>query len=71
MVFTGILKSVDGFLNMRIEQITQPITHPALNNLKVVSFRGSSIKHIEMNLNEEIDQKLSQATYLALALNNK
>lgn len=71
MLFTGTLKSVDVFLNIRIDPKGLPSTNPALKDIEMISFRGSSIKYIDLEANEKLDQRLSQATYLSLALMNK
>ncbi|EPR78961.1 LSM domain-containing protein, partial [Spraguea lophii 42_110] len=50
MIIVGRLESVDNFLNIKISMIKmiEPIDNPILNNLEVVTIRGSGIKIIRM-----------------------
>lgn len=69
MQFTGILKSVDLFLNLRID-LKEELRIPELEDVSTISFRGSAIKYVDLDFEDEIDSRLNQATLLGLALIN-
>lgn len=64
MIFTGILVSTDAFLNFKLKQIEieDQEKYPGLNQIELISIRGSSVKTIQVDKNDDLIDSLLLAT---------
>lgn len=68
MVITGTLKNVDHFLNLQLRRAKGE--YPGLGKMELCSIRGSSVKYIELERNEELEKRVTDATILKFTLDN-
>lgn len=68
LVLSGNLRSIDPFLNMRIDCVEADCKVHALEGMSVCSIRGSAIKCVDLERNPSLDKRLSEATLLKFSL---
>lgn len=68
LVITGILKSVDPYLNMQIISPEVSPDCPGLGKISKCSVRGSSIKTVDLEKDIELEARVTDATYLRFGL---
>ncbi|KAI5171987.1 U6 snRNA-associated Sm-like protein LSm2 [Pancytospora epiphaga] len=68
MAMRGILRNVDPFLNITLNEITVEIGDGFLSDMETCSIRGSAIKLIRVESNPEMTKKLADATRLRYSL---
>lgn len=68
MVLSGMLKSIDPFLNMKIDNVRVDDGVHGLENISVCSVRGSAIKCVDLEKNPTLDKRLCEATLLKFSL---
>jgi U6 snRNA-associated Sm-like protein LSm2 len=71
MIVSGILKNIDHFLNIQLldTQFDSPV--PALGDSFLCSIRGSSIKYVNLDKNEELEKRITDGTYLRFSIDKK
>lgn len=67
---SGVLASVDPFLNIRLEGVQVEENNPALATISHCSIRGSAIKMLRLPHSEELEVLLSDASRLRCCLGN-
>lgn len=67
----GILKNVDHFLNMQLVDTMPEVATPGLGKSFLCSVRGSSIKYVDLQKNEDLESRITDATYLRFSLDKK
>lgn len=68
LALSGTLRSIDPFLNMRIDSIKADDEVHALGSIFVCSIRGSAIKCVDLERTSILDNRLSGATLLKFSL---
>ena len=68
LCLVGILKNIDHFLNMQLAN-TEPVleTH-GLGSSFLCSVRGSSVKYVDLEKDKELENRITEATYLRFSL---
>ncbi|ELA42335.1 uncharacterized protein VICG_00735 [Vittaforma corneae ATCC 50505] len=64
MKITGILNNVDHFLNLQVTAAKIEHDGMGLQKLDLCSIRGSSVKFVELEKNEDLERRVSEATLL-------
>ena len=64
----GFLKNIDHFLNMQLDQTEPKEDTPGLGKSFVCSVRGSSVKYVDLERNEILENRVTEATYLRFGL---
>lgn len=67
----GILKNVDHFLNMQIDDTVPTASTPGLGESFLCSIRGSSIKFVDLEKNYDLENRITDATYLRFSLDKQ
>jgi U6 snRNA-associated Sm-like protein LSm2 len=68
MNLSGILNSIDPFLNIKLTNTKFEEQNPAIQEMDICSVRGSSIKWMDLQKNPKVDERLSHATILKFSL---
>lgn len=68
MVLSGVLKSIDPFLNMKIDSVKLGNEVHGLGSVSVCSVRGSAIKCVDLDRDPVLDKRLCEATFLKFSL---
>lgn len=68
LCLTGILKNVDHFLNMQLQDTIPAIDNPGLGKSFLCSVRGSSVKYVDLERDEDLENRITEATYLRFSL---
>lgn len=64
MKISGILRNVDHFLNLQVKAAKVEHSGPGLQELDLCSIRGSSVKFVELEKDEDLEKRVSAATLL-------
>lgn len=68
MEVIGLLKNVDHFLNLQLKNAKIKNGILAIQELDLCSIRGSSVKSVELEKNEELEERILDATLLRFSL---